>query len=411
MESEHRNIIITDDKEYFVLNVLDIISFKNEHCDFSKPLMTCKLPKVPTVHRETNILDALKLVESSEFLCVLDEEGDLYGLVTHSDIVANLDPSTLIRTYKLEDFFKIGKSIKTTSLDAKTSDVLQQMIDNNYDSIVVLDETKKPLGILTTKNVIALLKTQKDLSLPVKHYMITPVDAVKKSITVQEALEYIKQKHYKRVVVVDDDGSFVGIIKQSELISLTYSNWVNLMHKYQEELSEINAMLMQKSKKYEHLAATDPLTGLYNRSKFSELFLSEYNTMIRRDNAMSLIMLDIDFFKKVNDTYGHDVGDRVLVQVAHTLLKTLRNVDIIARWGGEEFVMLLPTADKKTAKEIANKIRVAIKGQKIDGIDGITASLGVSEVTRDDTLESALKRADEALYSAKKSGRDCVKVI
>jgi diguanylate cyclase (GGDEF)-like protein len=254
-----------------------------------------------------------------------------------------------------------------------------------------------------------LIKSKSDLSLAIKYYMTSPVDTVRNTFTIKKALAFVKSKHYKRIVVVDEAGLFEGVIDQSELISLTYSNWATLMKEYQEELDEINLMLENKNKEYEHLASTDALTGLYNRYKFSELFLSSYKTMTQRDNKMSIIMLDIDFFKKVNDTYGHNVGDKVLIQVSHAILRTLRSIDIVSRWGGEEFMMLLPTADLDNASKLAEKIRLEIENQEIDIAGYVSVSLGVCEVREGDSMEDAVKRADDALYLAKNSGRNCVK--
>ena len=408
-QNNHRNIVVIREDGFSVLNVFDVISFRNQHIDLKSPLSTLYLAKVPVVQKEKNILEALAKIKSSDFLCVVDEENNLYGLLTHSDITANMDPGILMESYKLEDFFKIGKRVKTVFKNEPVSKVLHNMVQLSYDNVIVVDSHQKPIGILTSKNIINLIKLHKDLSHPIKEYMITPVDTINQSTTIKEALEYIKEKNFKRAVIVDDKGVFVGVISQSELISLTYSNWVNLMHQHEEELAEINTLLKNKTKKYEQLAETDALTGLYNRYKFSELFLSEYKLMIQKNSNMSLLMLDIDFFKKINDTYGHDVGDRVLKEISNTMLQTLRNTDTVGRWGGEEFVILLPTADLESAIQVANNIRVAIATKKRDGFEKVTVSLGVTEVQKGDTLEKALKRADNALYEAKRAGRNCVK--
>ena len=131
--------------------------------------------------------------------------------------------------------------------------------------------------------------------------------------------------------------------------------------------------------------------------------------MIQRHNAMSLILLDIDFFKNVNDNFGHNIGDQVLIKVAHSLLKILRNIDIVCRWGGEEFIALLPTANLETAAMLAEKLRVNMSDLDIEFVGNISASFGVSQVKEGDMMEDAVNRADKALYLAKDSGRNCVK--
>ncbi|MDO8455128.1 MAG: diguanylate cyclase, partial [Sulfurimonas sp.] len=290
----------------------------------------------------------------------------------------------------------------------KISDLISHMVDSGYDNVIVVDDLK-PIGILTTKDIMRLIKTQKDLNVAVKLHMSKPVDSIGKSSSIKEALNFLKNKHYKRVVVVDNDGKLSGTISQKELISLTYSKWAVLMKEYQEELSEINVLLEDKNREYETIASIDSLTGLYNRYKFSKLYLSSFLAMRQRHNEMSLIMLDIDFFKKVNDTYGHNTGDKVLVQVSHALLKTLRNIDIVCRWGGEEFVVLLPAASLENAYSLAQNIKTYIEELEIDVVGHITASFGVAQVLESDDMQSVIDRADKALYLAKKSGRNCVK--
>jgi diguanylate cyclase (GGDEF)-like protein len=208
---------------------------------------------------------------------------------------------------------------------------------------------------------------------------------------------------------VDDYGNMSGIVTQKELISLSYSRWAMLIKEHHEELTQINASLLHKSKKYEVMASTDSLTGLYNRRKFLELYNSSVLTMEQRGNDMSLLILDIDYFKKVNDTFGHGVGDGVLIQISHALLKNLRNIDIVCRWGGEEFVVLLPAVDLNNAMFLAEKLRCSIEAMNIDTVGKVTASFGVTQVNIGDDLEDVVARADAALYEAKASGRNCVR--
>lgn len=143
-----------------------------------------------------------------------------------------------------------------------------------------------------------MIKNEDDLDVEIEQHMSSPVDSIHKNSSIRDALAFVKEKHYKRVVVVDDDGSLSGIITQKELITLTYSKWAIMMKEYQEELSEINTMLQNKNTEYENIASTDALTGLYNRHKFLELYLSAYTAMVQRHNNMALIILDIDYFKR-----------------------------------------------------------------------------------------------------------------
>lgn len=198
------------------------------------------------------------------------------------------------------------------------------------------------------------------------------------------------------------------MITQKELISLAYSRWAMLTKEYQEELSKINAALIKKNEQIEHLASQDPLTNLYNRYKFSKLFDLSHRAMVEREGVMALVMVDVDFFKKINDTYGHGVGDRVLVAIAELFMSHLREEDIICRWGGEEFVLLLPSANLHNALALAEKLRVQIQKMEIEPVNTISASFGVTQLRAEDNLKSVVDRADAALYRAKSAGRNCV---
>ena len=409
LEHEHRNILVVDLDKYYILSIIDILNIQTKDVDVNTPLCDLELSKIPVVSKNVNILETLEYLNNSiEFICVVDDDNSLYGLITHTDITSNIDPDTLMDNYRLQDFLKLGRRMKWVNRDEKISSLLKDMANNFYDNVIIIQDFI-PIGIFTTKDIMRLIKNDINLDVEIYKHMSSPVQSIHKNSSIREALNFIKKKNYKRVIVVEDDGTLAGIISQKELITLTYSKWAVMMKEYQEELSEINTILRNKSAEYEHIASTDPLTGLYNRYKFSELYVSSYKSMIQRHNDMSLVMLDIDYFKRVNDVYGHNAGDATLIQVSHAILRTLRNIDIVCRWGGEEFIILLPTANLSNATTLAEKLRVQIEKNDIDIVGNITASFGVAQVKEGDDMESVIDRADKALYLAKHSGRNCVK--
>jgi diguanylate cyclase (GGDEF)-like protein len=161
-------------------------------------------------------------------------------------------------------------------------------------------------------------------------------------------------------------------------------------------------------------AATDPLTGVPNRRSFESTARREVERARRYAKPFAILALDIDHFKRVNDTYGHDIGDIVLKSMAEVCLTKLRATDILARLGGEEFAMLLPETDIEAAATLAERMRMAIETTPIATAKGalpITVSLGVAQhAPNEPTIDAAMKRADEALYEAKHSGRNRVVV-
>lgn len=159
------------------------------------------------------------------------------------------------------------------------------------------------------------------------------------------------------------------------------------------------------------LATTDSLTGITNRREFTTILEREMDQTKRYGTPMALVMYDLDNFKHVNDTFGHDVGDYVLQTVTGLVKQNIRATDIVARWGGEEFMVLMPQADIQSARNTAEKLRLAIAGHHFDQINELTVSFGVVIFEAQDDLTSLLKRADDALYLAKKRGRNRVEIL
>ena len=171
-------------------------------------------------------------------------------------------------------------------------------------------------------------------------------------------------------------------------------------------LTDITTIYKQKIK-YEHDANFDPLTQVYNRSAFHRLLHKKIHEASSTSTSLSLVLLDIDHFKSVNDTYGHLVGDKVLQHLSSLIVKQIRKDDIFARWGGEEFIFVLDTSKQAVVKIVEN-IRLLIEKEPFEEIGSVTCSFGITEFLEGDTIESMTNRADEALYEAKESGRNRV---
>ncbi len=157
-------------------------------------------------------------------------------------------------------------------------------------------------------------------------------------------------------------------------------------------------------------ANTDRLTGSHNRLKFDQALADEMSRSLRYKTPLSLVLFDIDHFKRVNDAYGHQVGDKVLIKLSHFLAGRLRNADLLARWGGEEFVILVPESTGQMAYLLAENLRNATAQVVFDEVGDITCSFGVAQYTNSDTAETFVARADEALYRAKINGRNRVEL-
>ena len=184
-------------------------------------------------------------------------------------------------------------------------------------------------------------------------------------------------------------------------------NGIENSDKFVVSLTDIT-MLTTKSKQFENKATYDALTNIFNRSKFNEVLNLEVKTAKVNCNTLCFAIMDIDFFKKVNDTYGHIIGDETLITFAHTIQNNIRQTDTFARWGGEEFVLVLPKTDIRTAFKIVDDLRKEIENTVFKSIKRITCSIGLTQLKSDDTIDDILMRSDEALYEAKDSGRNKV---
>lgn len=168
---------------------------------------------------------------------------------------------------------------------------------------------------------------------------------------------------------------------------------------------EANNTLLQE------LASKDHLTGLFNRSKLDESIDFQIKICRRQQKTFGLILIDIDFFKSVNDTYGHQTGDTVLIEFANLLMKISREIDIVGRWGGEEFMIVVENTNNSSLLVFAEKLRFAIENHTFSIVHNITASLGATLSQVDDTSTSIVSRVDTALYTAKKLGRNTVHIL
>lgn len=170
--------------------------------------------------------------------------------------------------------------------------------------------------------------------------------------------------------------------------------------------------LLKIASEFEYAAKHDALTGLANRREAHAQLDTEYERYLRTKRPFSVLLMDIDLFKSINDNHGHHVGDSAIVAVAHTLETQSRKVDTLSRWGGEEFLLLLPETDSEEAAQSAERIRFRIATTKIE-TDGqtisTTVSIGVATISGDESVDRLLQRADEALYEAKSQGRNLVR--
>ena len=219
-------------------------------------------------------------------------------------------------------------------------------------------------------------------------------------------------------------GSFILI-----LISLTITYFVSKYIKerfldYHEkitsnsqELKQLNETLEDKvhdrtkaletmTQKLEVLATVDSLTQVNNRYSIMKIMQVEINRANRNSTPLSVVMFDIDLFKNINDNYGHDIGDKVLSNLSNLVQSSLRSVDFLGRYGGEEFLIIMPNTSLDFAKQTSERLRITVESHDFDDVDKLTISLGLVELEKDEDIDQVFKRLDDLLYKSKESGRN-----
>jgi len=176
--------------------------------------------------------------------------------------------------------------------------------------------------------------------------------------------------------------------------------------KFRKKFKELMSMMDESVSLLYEVATHDEKTGLYNNKFLENMLDMEIEKAKRKQEKLSIFMIDIDFFKKINDTYGHMKADELLARLAKLLMKQIRKSDIAARFGGEEFFVLLPETDLNKTKKLTKRLRTAIKSDSMLKKYNLTVSGGITQYKKGDTKKKLKKRVDKALYKAKKTGRD-----
>jgi len=236
-------------------------------------------------------------------------------------------------------------------------------------------------------------------------FSFTLLPVLNDAVNVFENESELKTKHLLARELFILVGTLLTLILESVFIVMPAIKRASI---HEEKL---NSLVKERTLELERISVTDKLTNLFNRRKIDETLAYEIERAQRNNNSFSLIMLDIDKFKDVNDTYGHKAGDYVLQEIAKLLTLNVRKIDMLGRWGGEEFLIIDSESHDEKVIVFAEKIRNVIEKHAFDKVGKITCSFGVAHYRESDTDSSILIRADEALYAAKEAGRNCVKEI
>lgn len=356
-------------------------------------------PEIPLVitsaHNDTNFLKRSIEIGVTTYAM---KPIDLYQLI--ESIVKAMEPIILKR--KL-----IEMNLSLESKIEQEISKIKSILDAQDNIIIVTNKeeitnvNKKFLDFFGVDNFDEFISTKKNIFdfFEEEFGFIT-----KEQINKQESwIKYIKELHeIDRIVKIK------GALEEEKIFAINVDYYDNKDDYYVFSLTDITK-LKEKSNLLEYQASHDKLTGLFNRNRFDEIYAKEIKRARRYENDLSIIIFDVDDFKIVNDTYGHQVGDEVLKEMAQIVLTHVREQDITVRWGGEEFLILLPQTNLEGAVLAANKIRIAISEHSFtDKSLTITGSFGVAQLSNEDSEKDFISRADKLLYEAKKTGKNKV---
>lgn len=327
---------------------------------------------------------------------------------------------------------KIELEVLTKNNEEKTI-LLSAHIENETISGIVIDITESKKAIAEMEKLSTVLKYIDDIVIVadkagvtsfvndayVSHTGFEREEAIGKTSSILKSGEHDKDFYKKMWKEILSGNVFRGLITNRKKDGELYyeEKTISPIHDAEGKITSYVStgkditQRVELQQKLEKLASTDKLTGIYNRHKFDELFKIELDRVTRYKHPLTLIMFDIDHFKKVNDTYGHDVGDEVLKKLVNTVAENIRSTDSFVRWGGEEFIILCPETKIQETTSLAEKLRVSIESTPFDQVGNITCSFGVTHYKDKENDDDFLKRVDNALYEAKESGRNKVVAI
>ena len=242
-----RSLLVNSSKGYRLLQAKDLMAFHLQGISFNVPLAQVLLPRALQLPPEADVQEAIKLISlhQAEQVCLVDADDQLCGIVTYTDLVRNLDPDSLAESQRLGDLLR-GMQLLQVNKEMPISLVLGLMQQQGVNTALI-SEDRVPLGVLTLSDAMRLLDAGKDLSCRVDQVMSTPVSTLPEHFSVRQAISSMREKGFKRLIVVNNEKQVVGLISQQDLINLYYSQWFKLIKHQQQDLLEKNQRLEQKN--------------------------------------------------------------------------------------------------------------------------------------------------------------------
>jgi len=337
--------------------------------------------------------------------------------------LAHLKGQTLgvVQSYRIteyiEQYFPDLEKVYVNSEDEGLKKVAEKQIDVFVGSMLSLNAKAQQYGYGNLK-VAGWGGPEDQLRVGVikgKEALLPLINDAIAQITEAQRIDIMKEWNNVRIIKEFDKGLFFQLIAIVLIVILVIvirqrqlNRFNRLLNSKNEELELVTSVLEKANQDLEYISFHDQLTDLYNRSYFSQHIKDKIHVIKRSKSPACLMLVDIDHFKKINDELGHNVGDRVLRELVDVFNAVVRQSDITARWGGDEFVILLPETSLEAAQKLATRMLETVREYQFENAGKVTVSIGIAEYDEDSDFHSWFEKADEALYKAKSAGRDNV---
>ncbi len=304
------------------------------------------------------------------------------------------------------DFLKIYESLMQSSASQEERDKLSRLMSlagktyNFQKEVVALLEQGKyqdAAGVMVSKVQPSQNESVDFYDMLVKERQQLVADAARSA-------QAAYHQSFMLMLVISAIAILLGIMISAYVVKKTWTAEMVL----KRGKDELERLVQERTSDLHQLASTDELTGIFNRRKFGEVMQMELARSKRYGTKLSVILFDVDHFKSINDTHGHHIGDLVLQKLATVISSALRDTDILARWGGEEFIILAPCNESSCPDLLAERLRSMIESTAFGEAGRVTCSFGASEFRHGDDQDTFINRADHNLYRAKNSGRNKV---
>jgi len=406
------SIIIADDnnRPIGIFTEYDALKIIADGSDKEKKLIDFMTHGVFYVQEDTYIHDAYMLMEQKNFrhIIVVDENEVYLGVVTEGDFLRHMGFEEVAKIKSIED--AMSEAILTISSNISLSQAAKLMSEKRCDYAIILDK-HHPIGIINERDITHYYSDKSEIGSELISALAQhPMQLVKKSTSLEKASLMMKEHGIHQLIVIDNDENLIGLITRHDILKAVHGAYFGFLLQTIETKTSNEQELIRHKEELERLANYDILTNLPNRLLFKTYLKKSIANAIHHGHIIAIVILNLDRFKDINDSYGHNVGDELLKTMAERLLNRVREGDVVARLGGDEFALILEHIEHeediaRVLKEVLKEISFICKLS--NGIEvQINSSAGIVLAPKNGkNVEALFQYADSALHQAKSDGR------